>query len=78
MALFYSFTLPREFNTIRPETVDPKNDRKVTRRFSMQTNLLPSTWEQTPEEVTVSVKGPAGTPAKFINCQIKKKKKKTN
>jgi hypothetical protein len=35
-----------------------------------------STWEQTPEEVTVSVKVPAGTPAKLINCQITKKKKK--
>ena len=30
------------------------------------------TWEQTLEDVTVSVIVPAGTPSKMINCQIKK------
>jgi hypothetical protein len=33
---------------------------------------LPYTWEQTLEDVTVSVVVPAGTPGKMVNCQIKK------
>jgi hypothetical protein len=39
--------------------------------FSMSVSL-PSTWEQTPEELTVSVTVLAGTPDKLIKCQITK------
>ena len=33
---------------------------------------LPYTWEQTLEDVTVSVIVPAGIPGKMVNCQIQK------
>ncbi|KAH0785169.1 protein BOBBER 1 [Histomonas meleagridis] len=35
-------------------------------------NELPYTWEQTLEDVTVSVIVEAGIPGKMVNCQIKK------
>ena len=33
---------------------------------------LPYKWEQTLEDVLVTVKVPKGTPTKLVNCQIKK------
>jgi hypothetical protein len=38
----------------------------------MAASTLPYTWEQTLEDVTVSVIVPAGTPGKLVNVQIKK------
>ena len=40
--------------------------------MSEEAKTLPYTWEQTLEDVTVSLVVPAGTPGKMVNCQIKK------